>query len=142
MKIRRVNRFSKRVFNAIVRLLPQLAPGSELPSEEKFRSILKSKGNYFFVAEPDKNVIAGILTLVTYKTVTGTKFWIEDVVVDEAHRGKGAGKALMLHAIDFAESMGAKTIDLTSRPFRIAANKLYRQLGFVRRKTNVYRYSF
>ena len=142
MKIRRVNRFSKRVFNAIVRLLPQLAPGSELPSEEKFSSILESKDNYFFVAEPDKNVIAGILTLVTYKTVTGTKFWIEDVVVDEAHRGKGAGKALMLHAIDFAESMGAKTIDLTSRPFRIAANKLYRQLGFVRRKTNVYRYSF
>jgi len=142
MKIRRVNRFSKRVFNAIVRLLPQLAPGSELPSEEKFRSILKSKDNYFFVAEPDKGIIAGILTLVTYKTVTGTKFWIEDVVVDEAHRGKGAGKALMLHAIDFAESMGAKTIDLTSRPFRIAANKLYRQLGFVRRKTNVYRYSF
>ena len=142
MKIRRVNRFSKRVFNAIVRLLPQLAPGSELPSEEKFRSILKSKDNYCFVAEPDKGIIAGILTLVTYKTVTGTKFWIEDVVVDEAHRGKGAGKALMLHAIDFAESMGAKTIDLTSRPFRIAANKLYRQLGFVRRKTNVYRYSF
>jgi len=142
MKIRRVNRFSKRVFNAIVRLLPQLAPGSELPSEEKFSSILESKDNYFFVAEPDKGIIAGILTLVTYKTVTGTKFWIEDVVVDEAHRGKGAGKALMLHAIDFAESMGAKTIDLTSRPFRIAANKLYRQLGFVRRKTNVYRYSF
>jgi len=81
-----------------------------------------------------------MLTLTTYNIPTGTKFLIEDVVIDETQRGKGFGKELMLHAIRFAESIGAKTIDLTSRPYRIAANQLYQDLGFTRRDTNVYRY--
>ena len=36
--------------------------------------------------------------------------------------------------------LGAKTIDLTSRPSREAANRLYQRLGFEMRETNVYRY--
>lgn len=142
MKIKKINRFSDRVFKSVLKLLPQLAPGSELPSAEKFRSILKSENTHFFVAELNNNVIAGILTLVTYDIFTGTKFWIEDVIVDESHRGKGIGKALILFAIEHARSKGAKSVDLTSRPSRIAANQLYRQIGFVKRKTNVYRYTF
>ncbi|MFO7673714.1 MAG: GNAT family N-acetyltransferase, partial [Lutibacter sp.] len=59
---------------------------------------------------------------------------------DGSQRGKGYGKEIMLHAMRFAESMGAKSIDLTSRPFRIAANQLYIDLGFEKRDTNVYRY--
>ncbi len=93
-----------------------------------------------FVAEIKGGKSAGLFTLVTYDIPTGKKYWIEDVVVDESERGKGIGKAMMLFAIDFARSAGAREIDLTSRPERIEANLLYTKLGFVRRETNAYRY--
>ena len=67
------------------------------------------------------------------------KVWIEDVVVDVAARGKGLGKDLMLFAIDYVSQKNISTINLTSSPERIAANKLYQKFGFVKRETNVYR---
>ena len=140
MKITEVNRFSSRVYDAVLRLLPQLAPGSELPSGEHFKKILKSGNIHFFIAELDDKQIAGIFTIVTYDVPTGTKVWIEDVVVDESQRGKGLGREMMLFAIEYARSAGAKAVDLTSKPSRIAANQLYRKTGFLLRETNVYRY--
>ena len=63
-----------------------------------------------------------------------------DVVVDDAARGKGVGDRLNRFAIDLAARKGAKTVDLTSRPSREAANRLYRRIGFLPRDTNIYRY--
>ena len=81
-----------------------------------------------------------MLTIASYKTPSGIKVWIEDVVVDESQRGKGIGKELMLSAIDYSKSLGSKDIRLTSRPSRIAANELYLKLGFKKYETNFYRY--
>jgi ribosomal protein S18 acetylase RimI-like enzyme len=142
MKIKKVTRFSIRTYNAVLKLLPQLDPDATVPSEIHFKEILKSKKTHLFVAELNKKQIAGMLTIGTYDIPTGTKVWIEDVVVDESQRGKGTGRALTLFAIDFAKSKGYKAIDLTSRPSRMAANQLYLNMGFVLRETNVYRYNF
>jgi len=141
MKIKEINRFSVRVFNAVLRLMPQLAPDSELPTKKQFKGILTSERTHFFIAELDNKEIVGILTIVIYDIPSGTKVWIEDVVVDESQRGKGFGKELLLFAINFARSTGAESIELTSRPSRIAANQLYQKSGFVIRETNVYRYT-
>ena len=81
-----------------------------------------------------------VLTLVLFRIPTGLRAWIEDVVVDASARGAGVGEALNRFALDQARSAGATTVDLTSRPSREAANRLYRRLGFVQRETNVYRY--
>jgi ribosomal protein S18 acetylase RimI-like enzyme len=83
----------------------------------------------------------GSLTLVTFRIPTGIRAWIEDVVVDETARGHGVGEALNQAAIEEARRKGAVTVDLTSRPSREAANRLYQRIGFVQRDTNVYRYS-
>jgi len=125
-----------------MRLLPQLGKDVKLPTEKHFKRIFKSKNSHFFIAELENKEIVGILTIGTYDIPTGTKFWIEDVVVDETLRGKGIGKELMLFAMNFAKSSGAETIELTSKPSRVAANQLYQKLGFVIRETNLYRYSF
>ena len=71
---------------------------------------------------------------------TGLKAWIDDVVVDADARGHGIGEALNRAALDEARRRGAKEVDLTSRPSREGANRLYRRLGFEARDTNVYRY--
>ena len=81
----------------------------------------------------------GTLTLVTFPIPTGLRAWTEDVVVDEAGRGRGVGAALVREAIRLASAAGARTVDLTSRPSRTAANRLYEGLGFRVRDSKVYR---
>jgi ribosomal protein S18 acetylase RimI-like enzyme len=140
MEIVRIKRFSERSFEAVLKLLPQLSKDSEVLTRQYFKDILASEGIHLFFARPDKKQIAGMLTIAVYKTPTGIKVWIEDVVVDESHRGKGIGSELMRFAIDYSGSLGAKNINLTSRPSRLAANELYLKLGFMKYETNFYKY--
>jgi ribosomal protein S18 acetylase RimI-like enzyme len=141
MNIIEINKFSTRIFKSILKLLPQLDPNVDMPGENHFKKILKSERTHLFIAETDNKEIVGMLTIGTYDIPSGTKFWIEDVVVDESQRGKGFGEELIHLAIDFSKKNGAKSIELTSRPTRIAANELYKKCGFVLRDTNVYRYN-
>src|SRR5262249_10395342 len=86
--------------------------------------------------------IVGSLTLAVFRIPTGVRAWIEDVVVETSARGKGAGEALSRAALDIASARGARTVELTSRASREAANRLYQRIGFKTRETNVYRYSY
>ncbi len=140
MKITRITKFTDRVFEAVLQLLPQLSSNAELPAKKYFIDLVASVNTHFFIAELDNKAIVGMLTIGTYNTPTGMKVWIEDVVVDGTQRGKGIGKDLVLFAIDYSKSLGATDIRLTSRPSREAANKLYVKLGFLKYETNVYKY--
>ena len=96
-------------------------------------------GVTLFVARGE-DAIVGMLTLVTFPLPSGLRARIEDVVVDQDARGHGVGTALTMAALDLARQRGARTVDLTSRAARVAANRLYQQLGFRLRDSNVYRY--
>lgn len=126
---------------AYQRLIPQLSSSSPAPSEDELAAIIESDSATVLVAEDESGTILGSMTLVVFRIPTGVRAWIEDVVVDTEARGMGIGQALNEYAINLAEQAGAKTIDLTSRPSRESANRLYKRLGFVARETNVYRYS-
>ena len=103
----------------------------------------EAKGTFVFLArggDKDGDII-GSATLATFQTPTGVHGWIEDVVVDAAARKQGIGRALTQACLDQARAMGMKDVNLTSRPGRTAANRLYKAMGFEQRKTNVYRYA-
>jgi ribosomal protein S18 acetylase RimI-like enzyme len=125
------------VVDALARLLPQLS--SAPPPDAAELAAIIAGGSTVFVARVDGRIV-GSLTLVMYRIATGLKAWIEDVVVDEAARGRGVGEALNMAALEEARKRGAKAVSLTSRPSREAANRLYQRIGFSARDTNVYRY--
>lgn len=127
------------VLAALHRLIPQLSSSSAPMTADELREIIASDSSVLFIARVDGRIV-GSLTLATFRIPTGIRAWIEDVVVDESARGHGVGEALNRAAIAEAKRRGAKTVDLTSRPSREAANRLYLRLGFVARETNVYRY--
>jgi ribosomal protein S18 acetylase RimI-like enzyme len=102
--------------------------------------MVASPASDVLVARLDGRIV-GTLTLVVFRIPTGVRAWIEDVVVDDAARGHGVGELLNVRALEVARSKGAKTVDLTSRPSREAANRLYQRIGFQPRETNVYRFS-
>lgn len=124
---------------AFARLIPQLSSSSPPPTAEQLAAIIDAPDSVLFIAT-DGDAIVGSLTLAISRIPTGAKAWIEDVVVDEAGRGRGVGEQLNRAAIDEARGRGAKNVSLTSRATREAANRLYQRLGFVPYDTNVYRY--
>ena len=130
---------SADVLAACRRLIPQLSSLSAPISAQELEEIIESDTTVLFAARSGQEIV-GLLTLAIFRIPTGVRAWIEDVVVDNQARGKGVGDALNRAALAEAERRGAKTVDLTSRPSREAANRLYQRLGFKQRDTNVYRY--
>jgi ribosomal protein S18 acetylase RimI-like enzyme len=134
-----VSEVTPEVSAAMRELLPQLSSSAPPLSDELLAEIVASPATLLFVARVDGRIV-GSLTLVLFRLPTGMRAWIEDVVVDAAARGHGVGEALNRAAIDAAGAHGARTVDLTSRPSREAANRLYQRMGFKARESTVYRY--
>ena len=126
--------------DAVNHLLVQLSSSPAVFTGEHLAKITESSSSHLFFAEYEGDVV-GMLTVGEYLAPTGRKLWIEDVVVDEAMRGRSVGRMLVEHAIAFAKDFGKGTLMLTSRPSRVAANNLYRSCGFEPKETNMYRMS-
>ena len=140
VEIIEISEVSNEILSQVNGLLPQLSKSASPLSLESLDILAKSESTNLFVAKEGKKVW-GMLSLVLFPIPTGTKAWVEDVVVDSSARGKGIGKALMNHALKKVREKRGKSIDLTSRPSRETANKLYQSLGYQKRETNVYRLS-
>ena len=126
---------------AINRLIAQLSTSSHTFTEAELNSLIASPQSHLYALEYDEKII-GMVTLCIYQCPTGRKAWIEDVVVDQNHRGKGYGKLMVRKAMEECQNRGNVTLMLTSRPSRIVANQLYQSLGFEKRETNVYKMKF
>jgi ribosomal protein S18 acetylase RimI-like enzyme len=120
-------------------LVPQLSRSNPPPSLDAVRAMLAHDAITQFVARREDGAIVGVSTLATFPIPTATRGWVEDVIVDEASNNQGIGRLLLDAMVARAKELGCKTVDLTSRPSREAANHLYRKAGFEVRETNVYR---
>ena len=145
MTVELITAATPEIHEAMGRLIPQLSRSAAPMSEADVQRFLSQDSVHLFVFRPDEadaqgnRPILGMLSLVAFEIPTGVRAWVEDVVVDEAARGQGAGFALVEAAVEHAKNVGARTVDLTSRPSREAANRLYQRAGFQLRETNVYR---
>jgi ribosomal protein S18 acetylase RimI-like enzyme len=124
---------------AFGRLLPQLSRSAAPLDHDGLAAIVGAPASTLLIARTG-GVITGTLTLVMFPIPTGLRAWIEDVVVDEAAGRQGIGSALTVEALRIAREAGARTVDLSSRPSRLAAGRLYEKLGFQTRETRMYRY--
>ena len=127
------------VVTAFGRLLPQLSRSAAPLTVSDLTALNASPAITVLIARCE-GTIAGMLTLVMFPLPTGLRARIEDVVVDEQFRGRGAGEELSREAVRIARAAGARTVDLTSRPSRAAAGRLYERIGFKQRESRVYRY--
>jgi ribosomal protein S18 acetylase RimI-like enzyme len=139
VEVEAVRRVTDELVEACQRLLPQLSSSAASLRADDLARIVDHQATTLFVAR-GQDAIVGMLTLVTFPLPSGLRARIEDVVVDQAARGRGVGTALTMAALGAARRQGARSVDLTSRPSRVAANRLYQQLGFQLRDSNVYRY--
>jgi ribosomal protein S18 acetylase RimI-like enzyme len=141
VEIEEATAVTAELVEAFERLVPQLSRSSPAPSQGELQEMVAAPGTHVLIARDGGGTIVGTTTLVVFRIPTGMRAWIEDVIVDEAAAGQGIGGAINRYALDLARREGCKTVDLTSRPSREAANHLYRKLGFQPRETNVYRFT-
>lgn len=133
-----VREITREFHSAAVQLVAELSSSAASLRYDALEALIDHDAIDLFAAMLDGDVV-GMLTLATFPVPTGTRAWIEDVVVSSGARGSGAGLALLQAAVDRARELGAHTVDLTSRPSREAANRLYQRAGFELRETHVYR---
>lgn len=139
--VEEVTSASAEVIEALASLVPQLSSSSAPPTGAQVEEMVGAPGTILFAARlGTSGAVVGSLTLVVFRIPTGLRAWIEDVVVGSAARGHGVGSALVQAALGRARQLGCRNVDLTSRPSREEANRLYQRLGFSVRETNVYRF--
>jgi ribosomal protein S18 acetylase RimI-like enzyme len=160
VRISAAHEVTDELMKAVQSLVPQLSSSAQPPSRRELEEIVGAQGATLFLARDDAlddvervagqepradaeepyGPIVGMLTLITFRIPTGVRARIEDVVVDNSMRGRGVASELTRAALELAAARGAHTVDLTSRPSREAANRLYQHLGFEQRETSVYRF--
>ena len=141
VKVEIATTLTPAIVDAVDRLVPQLSQSKPPPSVDELGELVSSPATDLFIALDDDGTIVAMATLVNFRIPTGLRGWIEDVVVDESARGRGVGEAVTQAMLDRARELGCLTVDLTSRPARDVANRLYQRAGFVKRDTNVWRFT-
>ncbi|TCC09354.1 GNAT family N-acetyltransferase [Kosakonia quasisacchari] len=140
LQVKQVSCVNEDLAISLSTLLSELSAKSPCLTAETINTILHSDAIQVFVASADERP-AGMLTLISVTLLSGKKCIIEDVIVSQEFRRKGIAAELIHAAIAYAKNNGARYVDLTSRPERLAANELYQKMGFMQRTTNVYRFT-
>lgn len=140
MHIEIVASVTPELLSAFARLIPQLT-NAPIPTRDELQALIDSPSRLIVARFPGENgPIVGAACLGVFRTPSGLHAHIEDVIVDESARGQGIGEALVRTLLDLARQMGLPGVSLTCNPRRVAANELYRKMGFKAWKTNVYWY--
>ena len=137
--IEQVTTVSENIASEIKSLAQKIGHNYKELTDTDFVDMVSSPNTFLFVAKNEEGKIAGMITLLVFRIPYVKKGYLDDLVVDEAFRGKGIAKLLMEHAVDFAKEKGVAYVDLTARPRREEGNSLYEKFGFQKRDTNVYR---
>ncbi|MEK9154059.1 MAG: GNAT family N-acetyltransferase [Patescibacteria group bacterium] len=137
VRIEKIGENTENILIEINALLRQLSERVPLCTPELLLNITANPYLELWVVK-ENDVIVGMGELTITLKPEGVIAQLEDIVVDEAHRGKGLGKMISIKLIERARARGARAIHLSSRPSRTAANALYQKLGFKQHETNSY----
>lgn len=138
--ISRVTQASQELVEVFEKLIPQLSQRKP-PSLDELTSLINSQSVVLIARYPESSSsVVGSGTLAVFPVPTGLRGHIEDVVVDQSARGNGIGEAIVSDLLIKARELGIQGVSLTCNPTREAANRMYLNMGFQLRETNVYWY--
>lgn len=140
MKISVLRKIGEEELKDIQELMNQLStkPTQYPPLKLRTLELMAKDRNAILMVLRDKKRIIGMATLSIMNHIRGPVGYIDDVIVHSNYRGQGLGEKISREIITLAKKKKLRRIDLTSRPTRVEANKLYQKLGFELRETNPY----
>ena len=141
-KIERLIKSTAYDLRGINILLPQQADKPRLLNMAELKRVLDQKCIRMYVARTQirgKTTIVGMGSVILYWVPTGLIAFIEELTVDEHFRGHKLGFRIVERLIKDAKESKAKHISTYTNPKRLAANAIYKKLGFFKKETNFYR---
>ena len=129
LRIEIARQSSRDLLQAVTSLLSQLTTSGRAITAAELDAMIASPAATLFLAK-DGDRTVGMISLAVVQMPTGLRSYLEDLVVDEPYRQHGAATVLLQAALDFARKSAARTMDMTSRPSRTNAIRLYDRLGF------------
>lgn len=102
---------------------------------KRLRAIQQRPDHAVFVAEMGGQVVGWVHVYGVATLESPPHAEIGGLVVDEAQRGRGVGRALMERAESWARSMGLETVRLRSNVVRAEAHAFYEHIGYAQVKT-------
>ena len=138
MQITQLTFCSDEAFRQIETLIGVLSTSCK-GNREIIDEVIAKEDSPLFVARNEEGRIVGMTKVCCFTIPTGRHANIEDVVVLPECQGTGLGRKLVQAALDYLAGTGQSyKVGLTSKPARVAANALYRKMGFKQKETNVY----
>jgi ribosomal protein S18 acetylase RimI-like enzyme len=125
--------------DALIELYQQLTGPLDEPvpeplpnPREAIEQIIADPARSLLVAQLDGEVVGTVDLLIAPNLTHYAQPWalVENVVVAESARRCGAGRALMLRAIELSGEAGCYKVNLISGNERNGAHDFYRSLGF------------
>lgn len=100
--------------------------------EDRLETIASDPNNFLFVCEVDEVVCGTAFLTLCLDAMFGNQPYgvLENVVVDEAWRGKGIGSQLLAHAEEVCRMRDCSKIMLLSTASRTSAHRFFEQQGF------------
>lgn len=138
MEIMRLSEATDAALADINRVNSQLHDDGRQGSIDELRSMVGDKNSILVVVKDGEKII-GLTSLYILQKIGQRTGYIEDVVIDDAYRGKGLGEQLVRKTIDIAREENVGKLYLTSRPIHAAAHNLYKKVGFAVKETTVFR---
>lgn len=121
---------------AIRSLIQQLADFEKAPNEVAITEAQLLEDGFgqtpvygTFVAELETQVVGMALYYTAYSTWKGKMLFLEDLIVNEAFRGQGIGKALLDTTIAHAAATGAKLVKWQVLDWNTPAIEFYKGYG-------------
>lgn len=124
-------------FDGVVVLLDQLWPGKPLDGEALRRvydRALASDRQFYFCAVCDRQVVGfGSLAIKSNLWNEGVVGFVDELVVQAAHRGRGIGSRILDRLCAEARERGCQRLELDSAFHRKEAHAFYERRGLTSR---------
>lgn len=148
MEVIELTEYSEAYVSELDALMHELAPLARA-TEERVRKCIDNPNMHLYAIfdcgskvlefhEVSGGRMVACATLCVCHTPEMVIGFVEAVVVTAACRGQHLGRMLMERLITDAKGFGVQSLHLTSNPKRVAANGLYRAIGFDKYETNCY----
>ena len=99
-----------------------------LNTPERYTATMEYEHGFFFIAELDGKIIGSIRGEIVGASGFGM---IRNIAVHPDYQGKGGGRALMIHTIEFLKGQGCHKVSLNTQAYLIPAVNLYLKTGFI-----------
>lgn len=113
-------------------------PFDRVMRQNLIRQLLEhpSQGSLWLIDHDNQPVGYAVLTYGFAFEFGGKTALVDELFIEEAHRGAGRGRRALRGILQLAEPLGVSTVLLQTEQYNAHARQLYESIGFVDQKRN------